>query len=77
MTGPGGGPVLDPDLWCRYRIEGISTPPFRVPRTVDEASGRLPASTPPARVWRDNRARVTSPGHRPARWQWSRRCTAR
>jgi len=34
--GSAAGRLSDPDLWGRYRIEGTSTPPFRVHRTLDE-----------------------------------------
>ncbi len=39
LTTPHGlapGRLGDPDLWHRYRIEGTSTPPFRVHRTLEE-----------------------------------------
>ncbi|WP_340379359.1 DUF4873 domain-containing protein [Streptomyces sp. SS7] len=30
------GRITEPDLWNRYRIEGTSVPPFRVPFGLDE-----------------------------------------
>ncbi|GAA3540941.1 DUF4873 domain-containing protein [Amycolatopsis ultiminotia] len=30
------GEVSDPDPWGRYRITGTSTPPFTVPKTLEE-----------------------------------------
>jgi hypothetical protein len=35
-TGEAAGEVSDPDPWRRYRITGISKPPFPVPTTVPE-----------------------------------------
>lgn len=32
--GEATGEVSDPDPWRRYRITGVSTPPFAVPRTL-------------------------------------------
>ncbi|SFQ18166.1 protein of unknown function [Amycolatopsis arida] len=34
--GSAKGEVSDPDPWDRYRIMGTSTPPFAVPRSLDE-----------------------------------------
>ncbi|NGN67993.1 DUF4873 domain-containing protein [Streptomyces sp. A7024] len=31
------GILGEPDLWRRYRIEGVSTPPFRIPYALTEA----------------------------------------
>lgn len=36
------GEVSDPDPWGRYRIMGVSTPPFPVPTTLAEVGGELP-----------------------------------
>lgn len=39
VTTPSGsavGRAHDPDLWGRYRVDGVSTPPFRVPTTVED-----------------------------------------
>ncbi|MFF7360783.1 DUF4873 domain-containing protein [Streptomyces sp. NPDC008125] len=30
------GRITEPDLWNRYRIEGTSVPPFRVPFSLEE-----------------------------------------
>ncbi|MEU1126986.1 DUF4873 domain-containing protein [Streptomyces sp. NPDC005899] len=30
------GRITEPDLWNRYRIEGTSVPPFRVPFSLDD-----------------------------------------
>jgi hypothetical protein len=34
--GEATGEVSDPDPWRRYRITGVSTPPFAVPTTLAE-----------------------------------------
>jgi hypothetical protein len=34
--GTAEGELSDPDTWGRYRITGVSTPPFRVPTTLAE-----------------------------------------
>lgn len=34
--GSAKGELSDPDTWGRYRITGISTPPFPVPASLDE-----------------------------------------
>jgi hypothetical protein len=34
--GEATGEVSDPDPWRRYRITGVSTPPFAVPMTLAE-----------------------------------------
>jgi hypothetical protein len=34
--GEATGEVSDPDPWRRYRITGVSTPPFTVPTTLAE-----------------------------------------
>jgi hypothetical protein len=34
--GEAAGEVSDPDPWRRYRITGVSTPPFAVPTTLAE-----------------------------------------
>jgi hypothetical protein len=34
--GTARGEISDPDPWDRYRIMGTSTPPFTVPRTLEE-----------------------------------------
>ena len=36
--GEASGEVSDPDPWGRYRISGVSTPPFTVPTTLAEVS---------------------------------------
>jgi len=33
-VGEATGEVSDPDPWERYRISGVSTPPFAVPKTL-------------------------------------------
>lgn len=35
--------LSDPDPWDRYRVLGSSTPPFHVPKTLEEIEGELPA----------------------------------
>jgi hypothetical protein len=35
-SGRATGEVSDPDPWGRYRINGVSTPPFAVPTTLAE-----------------------------------------
>lgn len=40
--GEAAGEVSDPDPWGRYRIMGVSTPPFPVPTTLAEIAGELP-----------------------------------
>lgn len=34
--GEATGEISDPDPWGRYRITGVSTPPFAVPRDLSE-----------------------------------------
>ena len=34
--------LSDPDPWDRYRVMGTSTPPFHVPKTLEEIEGELP-----------------------------------
>ncbi|MBL3668003.1 DUF4873 domain-containing protein [Streptomyces sp. M2CJ-2] len=34
--GDATGRITEPDLWNRYRIEGMSVPPFRVPFSLEE-----------------------------------------
>ncbi|MEV1077639.1 DUF4873 domain-containing protein [Streptomyces sp. NPDC050211] len=34
--GDAAGRITELDLWNRYRIEGVSVPPFRVPFTLEE-----------------------------------------
>ncbi|MFJ1702310.1 DUF4873 domain-containing protein [Kitasatospora sp. NPDC088346] len=36
--GDAAGTLGDPDLWQRYRIEGVGRPPFPVPLEVDESA---------------------------------------
>lgn len=37
--GAARGELSDPDPWGRYRIRGMSTPPFRVPAALAEPAG--------------------------------------
>jgi hypothetical protein len=39
-AGGATGELSDPDPWGRYRIAGTSTPPFRVPTSLEEAGGQ-------------------------------------
>lgn len=37
--GSADGEISDPDPWDRYRLMGTSTPPFRVPTSLEEING--------------------------------------
>ncbi|WNI17990.1 DUF4873 domain-containing protein [Actinacidiphila sp. ITFR-21] len=34
--GDAEGRLSEPDLWNRYRVEGVSLPPFRIPTSLDD-----------------------------------------
>lgn len=40
--GEATGDLADPDPWGRLRVTGISRPPFHVPTSLEELSGRAP-----------------------------------
>ncbi|WP_427921319.1 DUF4873 domain-containing protein [Streptomyces sp. cg40] len=44
--GSATGRITEPDLWNRYRIEGVSVPPFRVPFSLAEAEEAEGADPP-------------------------------
>lgn len=37
--GEASGELADPDMWRRYRLLGVSTPPFEIPKDLADVEG--------------------------------------